>query len=255
MVLLSGYVNGIYHDSPLAIPPHPCHLLPMERLFAGPSHLTPQLLLRAYAMGIFPMAESRSARQVFWVDPQMRAILPMDGFHVPRRLAKTIRRNPFEIRCDSDFEQTMRWCGAPARKRRETWINDEIVRAYTQLHHLGYAHSVECWRDGRMVGGIYGVSLGAAFFGESMFSRATDASKVALVHLMARLRHGGFRLMDVQFVTSHLSQFGAVELPRATYLERLTEAITTDAEFYSELSPAAAAAALAGVLQSSTQTS
>ena len=227
----------------------------MERLFAGPSHLTPQLLLRAYAMGIFPMAESRNARSVFWVDPQMRGILPMDGFHVPRRLAKTIRRNPFEIRCDSAFERVMRWCGAPAKKRRETWINNEIIRAYTQLFNLGYAHSVECWLDGRMVGGIYGVSLGAAFFGESMFSRATDASKVALVHLMARLKYGGFTMMDVQFVTPHLSQFGAVELPRATYLEQLTEAVTTDAEFYSVFSPSEAAAALAGVLQSRTQTS
>ncbi len=227
----------------------------MERLFAGPSRLTPQLLLRAYAMGIFPMAESRNTRSVFWVDPQMRGILPMDAFHVPRRLARTIRRKPFEIRCDSAFERVMRECAAAAGKRRETWINDEIIRAYTELHNLGHAHSLECWRGGRMLGGIYGVSLGAAFFGESMFSRATDASKVALVHLMARLRYGGFRLMDAQFVTEHLSQFGAVELPRATYLERLADAVAADARFYSELSPSAAAAALAAILQSSTQTS
>ena len=227
----------------------------MERLFAGPSHLTPELLLRAYAMGIFPMAESREARSVIWVDPQMRCLLPMDGFHVPRSLARTVRRGRFDVSCDSDFEGVMRWCAAPARGRLETWINNEIIRAYTRLHHLGYAHSVDCRLDGRMVGAIYGVSLGAAFFGESMFSRVSDASKVALVHLMARLRFGGYTVMDVQFMTDHLSRFGAVEIPRATYLDRLTEAVTADATFYSDLSPAEVSEALAGVLQSSTQIS
>ena len=227
----------------------------MDRLFAEPSPLSPVLLLRAYACGIFPMAESRRHREVFWVDPEVRGIIPLDAFHVPRSLARTLRRGGFEIRSDSAFDHVIRGCAEPAPGRRETWINHEILMAYVRLYRLGFAHCVECWQEGRLVGGIYGVALGSAFFGESMFSRVTDASKVALVHLVARLRLGGYTLFDVQFVTDHLRRFGAVEMPRAEYMERLTGALTGEAAFYSDLAPSEVGAALAGVLQSSTQTS
>jgi leucyl/phenylalanyl-tRNA---protein transferase len=212
--------------------------------------LTPELLLEAYAAGIFPMAEGADDRELFWVDPVRRGVLPLDGFHVPRRLARTLRGGRFEIRCDSAFDAVMRSCAAASDDRPQTWINDEIVTLYTELFRRGAAHSVESWLDGELVGGLYGVHLGAVFFGESMFSRVTDASKVALVHLVARLRQGGFTLLDTQFVTEHLQRFGAIEIPRREYHSRLQAALARRAYFPSELAGDAVSS-----LQSSTPTS
>jgi leucyl/phenylalanyl-tRNA--protein transferase len=186
------------------------------------------MLLRAYAAGIFPMAESATNETLYWFDPDRRGILPLDGFHVPRRLRRTVRQGGFEVRTDSDFRAVISAC---ASARPTTWINQEIVRNYCLLHDLGYAHSIESWRDGRLVGGLYGVSIGGAFFGESMFSHATDASKIALVHLVARLRRGGFALLDTQFTTEHLDQFGVIEIPREDYRRRLAAAVRLDADF------------------------
>ncbi len=194
-------------------------------------YLSPEVLLRAYAAGIFPMAEGAADKGVFWVDPHMRGILPLDAFHVPRRLRRTLRKQPFEVRVNTAFERVIGECAAPAPGRRSTWISKLIREAYTRLHERGYAHSVECWKDGELVGGLYGVSLGAAFFGESMFSRVRDASKVALVHLVARLNAGGFRLLDTQFVTDHLRRFGAVEIPRYEYHLLLDSALRASADF------------------------
>lgn len=213
--------------------------------------LTPEILLRAYAVGLFPMAEHREDPTLYWIDPEKRGILPLDDFHIPRRLRRTVRSGRFEVRCDTAFEDVIRACAAPGPDRRDTWINDEIVRLYTDLHEMGRAHSVETWLDGLLVGGLYGVALGAAFFGESMFSRETDASKVALVHLVARLRKGDFRLLDTQFVTEHLSRFGAAEVPRAGYRQMLAAALDQQASFETELSQPE----LEAFLQSVTQTS
>ncbi len=217
--------------------------------------LTPDVLLRAYAAGIFPMAENRNDRTLFWVDPEFRGILPLDGVHVPRRLRRTVRRRPFEVTRDKAFRQVMENCAAPAPGRDETWINDDILRLYTALHERGHAHSVECWRNGELAGGLYGVVLKAAFFGESMFSKARDASKVALVHLVAGLRADGFTLLDTQFVTEHLSQFGNVEIPRHDYLSMLNRALRTDAVFDSRRSSDHSADEAEAFLQSITQTS
>ena len=191
----------------------------------SPVRLTPEILLRAYRVGIFPMAESADDPELFWVDPKRRGILPLDGFHLSRRLRRVVRQDRFEVRVDSDFAGTMAGCAEATEKRPNTWINAEIVRLYTALHARGFAHSVECWREGALVGGLYGVSLGGAFFGESMFSRVADASKVALVYLVALLRQSDFRLLDLQFVTPHLAQFGAIEIPRAQYRRLLTDAL------------------------------
>jgi leucyl/phenylalanyl-tRNA---protein transferase len=187
--------------------------------------LTPATLLQAYAAGIFPMAESAEDPELFWVDPTRRGVIPLDGFHVPRRLKRVLRRGGFAVRCDTAFAEVMRGCAEASETRPSTWINEEIVRLYTGLFERGAAHSVECWLEGELAGGLYGVSLGAAFFGESMFSRASEASKVALVHLVARLRLGGYRLLDTQFLTPHLAQFGATEIPRARYHRLLAEAL------------------------------
>jgi leucyl/phenylalanyl-tRNA---protein transferase len=195
------------------------------------AELTPELLLRAYAIGIFPMSEGADDPDLFWVDPERRGILPLEAFHVPRRLKKTIRRGTFEIRSDTDFEAVMRGCAEEHPDRPSTWINASILRLYRALHERGHAHSVEAWQEGGLVGGLYGVSLGGAFFGESMFSRAPDASKVALVHLVARLVAGGFKLLDTQFVTAHLAQFGAIEIPRAAYRRRLAAALRAEASY------------------------
>jgi leucyl/phenylalanyl-tRNA---protein transferase len=216
--------------------------------------LTPEILVRAYAAGIFPMADSADDPELFWVDPRRRGVLPLDAFHVPRRLCRVVRRQIFEIRCDSAFEDVIRGCAEASEKRPNTWINDEIVRLYAALFARGAAHSVECWRDGRLAGGLYGVSLGAAFFGESMFSHETDASKVALVHLVARLRLGGFRLLDTQFLTPHLARFGGIEISRSHYHRLLAEALTYRAVFSSALPEGAVADSLAA-LQSSRLTS
>ncbi|SEH34879.1 leucyl/phenylalanyl-tRNA--protein transferase [Magnetospirillum fulvum] len=193
--------------------------------------LTADLLLHAYAAGIFPMARSRTDPRLYWVDPELRGILPLDGFRVSHRLRRTLRRGEVEIRCDSAFEAVMRACGEATSDRPETWINDSIIRLFVDLHERGLAHSVEAWQGEALVGGLYGLALGGAFFGESMFSRRTDASKVALVHLVARLKAGGFRLLDTQFVTAHLSQFGAIEIPRQDYRRRLSDALHCPAQF------------------------
>jgi leucyl/phenylalanyl-tRNA--protein transferase len=192
----------------------------------GTPQLTPELLLRAYAGGLFPMAEGRDDPTLFWVSPERRGIIPLDGFHVSRRLARTVKSDRYRVTSDAAFADTMRAC---AETRAQTWINDEIFRLYTALHAEGHAHSVECWDGETMVGGLYGVSLGGAFFGESMFSTARDASKVALVHLVAQLKRCGYALLDTQFLTAHLAQFGAHEIPRAAYLARLEHALETPA--------------------------
>jgi leucyl/phenylalanyl-tRNA--protein transferase len=197
--------------------------------------LTPRQLLQAYAMGVFPMAQHRDDSRLYWVDPEERGILPLDTFHISHSLRKAVRKGGFEARCDTAFARVMELCAEPAPDRPETWINDEIFRLFNELHRMGHAHSVEVWRDGTLVGGLYGLALGGAFFGESMFSRATDASKVALVHLVARLIKGGFSLLDTQFVTEHLSRFGAVEIPREDYQRRLSAALRRKAVFYGDL--------------------
>ena len=199
------------------------------------TQLSAQLLLRAYSMGIFPMAESKDDATVLWVNPKIRGIIPLDNFHVSKSLKKTIRSQKFRITCDTEFERIMRCCATVSDTRDETWINDDIIQAYTELYEFGFAHSVEAWLDNELVGGLYGVSMGAAFFGESMFSRARDASKVALVQLVSRLHQGGYELLDTQFITDHLKQFGAIEIPALDYLERLEKAINLKAEFAAEL--------------------
>jgi leucyl/phenylalanyl-tRNA--protein transferase len=188
-------------------------------------------LLACYARGVFPMADAREDKRVFLIDPERRGVLPLERFHVPRRLARTIRQDRFQVRTDAAFGEVVRLCAAAGPGRLETWINQPIERLYNRLHQLGYAHSVECWADDVLVGGLYGVALQGAFFGESMFSRATDASKVALAHLVARLIAGGFVLLDAQFQTEHLAQFGAEEIPRREYHKRLERALKIRGEF------------------------
>lgn len=187
--------------------------------------VTPDLLLKAYAAGIFPMAENHTDPNLFWVSPEQRGILPLEDFHIPKRLKRTVRADTFRVTTDVCFADVMRACAAPAPGRTETWINDEILRLYTDLHEMGFAHSIECWQDGKLAGGLYGVALRGAFFGESMFHHITDASKVALVHLVARLKAGGFVLLDTQFITTHLAQFGTIEIPREAYLQALDHAL------------------------------
>ena len=195
----------------------------------GSPQLTPEILLRAYAEGLFPMAERRGDPTLYWVSPERRGIIPLDGFHVPRRLARTIRSGAFTVTADRAFRDVMKACAAPTPERPESWINDEILRLYTALHLGGHAHSIECWQDGKLAGGLYGVRLGSAFFGESMFSRRRDASKVALVHLVDGLKRGGFVLLDTQFITAHLARFGAIEIPRERYLLKLQDALNREA--------------------------
>jgi len=193
--------------------------------------VTPELLLRAYRAGLFPMAETRRGDRLYWLDPEQRGVLPLDGFHLPRRLLRTVLGRGFEVTADQDFSGIIAGCAAGAPGREDTWINTEIERLFNELHRLGHAHSVETRLDGQLVGGLYGVALGGVFFGESMFSRARDASKVALAHLVARLRLGGFELLDAQFVTTHLAQFGAVEIPRDEYKLRLARAVEVPARW------------------------
>jgi leucyl/phenylalanyl-tRNA---protein transferase len=217
------------------------------------SPLTSDQLLRAYALGVFPMARHRYDERLFWIDPEERGILPLDRFHVPRSLRKTLKRQVFTVHCDTAFEQVMRGCAEPTAERPETWINSQIMRLFVELHTVGMAHSVETWLDGELVGGLYGLSLGSAFFGESMFSRVADASKVALAHLVARMRKGGYTLLDTQFVTEHLAQFGAIEIRRRDYLKLLAAALDKRAIFYGDLGEGEALALLSS--QSSTQMS
>ncbi len=189
--------------------------------------LTPDVLLRAYSIGVFPMAESREASELFWVEPQQRGVFPLDGLVVSKSLAKTVRSDRFHIVADRDFAAVMRACA----ERESTWINDEILRLYCGLHDAGHAHSVEVYEDGALVGGLYGVSLRGAFFGESMFHRVRDASKAALVHLVARLRAGGYRLLDTQFLTEHLASLGAIGVTRDEFRLMLAESLRTSADF------------------------
>ncbi len=193
--------------------------------------ITPQVLLKAYACGIFPMAESADDPALYWIEPQQRGILQLDQVHVPRRLARTVRSSVYEVRVDTNFEGVISGCAAARPGRRTTWINSKIHTLYRELHRMGHCHTVETWQNGRLVGGLYGVALHGAFFGESMFSTARDASKVALVHLCARLIHGGFTLLDTQFVTDHLRQFGTLEIDRAEFHALLEKALTHQADF------------------------
>jgi leucyl/phenylalanyl-tRNA---protein transferase len=214
----------------------------------GLVEITPEVLLKAYACGIFPMAENADDPSLYWIEPEHRGLIPLDGFHIPRRLARTIRRDQFEVYIDRDFEATIDGCAEPQAGRSRTWINGRIRSLYCKLHEIGHCHSVETWRDGKLVGGLYGVRLGRAFFGESMFHRERDASKVALVHLVARLRAGGFTLLDTQFVTSHLSGFGAIEVSKRLYSRMLERALEDEADFFAlDNDPVSGAAALAAL--------
>jgi leucyl/phenylalanyl-tRNA--protein transferase len=195
-----------------------------------PPEITPDLVLQAYSIGLFPMAENAEKDHLFWVDPEARGIFPLDGLIVSRSLAKTVRSERFEIRIDSDFDAVIEGCATSSPERGQTWINGPIRRLYRALFERGDVHTVEAWSDGALAGGLYGVSLGAAFFGESMFHKSRDASKVALVHLVARLRRGGFRLLDTQFVTPHLESLGAVEVPRVKYKGLLEDAVSASAD-------------------------
>ena len=215
----------------------------------------PDELLRCYAAGVFPMAEGRDDPRIFLVEPDQRGVIPLDGFHIPARLRRTVRGDPFEIRVDTAFDAVVDACAAAAPGREETWINDPIRRLYGELNARGHAHSIECWRDERLVGGLYGVSLGGAFFGESMFSRTPDASKVALVHLVARLRRGGWRLLDAQFMTEHLGRFGAVEIAQPVYLRRLRAARAVQPDAAALFTPMSGAEAVVYALQPTTQAS
>lgn len=215
------------------------------------SAVTPELVLQAYAVGLFPMAETRDDDSLYWIDPKERGVLPLDAVHVSKSLRKVLRKGVFEVRIDTCFAEVLAFCRQQADNRPESWINDQIAELYNALHAMGRAHSVECWQDGALVGGLYGVSLGGAFFGESMFSRVRDASKVALIHLCARLKRGGYVLLDCQFITEHLKRFGAVEIPRAEYRERLAKALKVEGRFDYGFG----AADLEMFLQSITQTS
>ena len=213
--------------------------------------ITPDIVLKAYATGVFPMSDGRDDLKIFWVDPENRGILPLDNFHLPRRMHRIVRTDQFQIRTDTAFAEVMDACAAPASGRWTTWINHEIQELFLDLHERGFAHCVETWANDELAGGLYGIALGGAFFGESMFSRCNNASKVALVHLVGRLKLGGFILLDTQFITNHLIQFGAVEITRATYHSRLASALSVAADF--NLSGKSLTSAT--VLQSITQTS
>lgn len=216
--------------------------------------ITPEVLLKAYSVGIFPMAESADDPSLFWVEPERRGVIPLEKFHVPRRLARTVRSDRFAIHVDRNFDAVIEACAAPAPGRGKTWINERIHRLYRELFNRGHCHTVEAWREGRLAGGLYGVSLGRTFFGESMFHVERDASKVALVHLVARLKLGGYRLLDAQFLTDHLASFGAIEVGREKYARMLAHAVANgDGNFY--FFPPDAVIAGGVVLQSVTQTS
>ncbi|HEX5507989.1 MAG TPA: leucyl/phenylalanyl-tRNA--protein transferase [Pseudolabrys sp.] len=193
--------------------------------------ITPEVLLKAYACGIFPMAENAEDPTLYWIEPEQRGIIPLDRFHIPARLARTVRSTRFTVAVNCDFEAVIAGCAAPGRGRARTWINARIHTLYSRLHRRGYCHSVEVYDGDDLVGGLYGVSLGAVFFGESMFSRVRDASKIALVHLVARLNAGGYRLLDTQFVTDHLRTFGAIEVPRRRYHKLLEAALIGKGNF------------------------
>jgi leucyl/phenylalanyl-tRNA---protein transferase len=200
----------------------------MARHHSDMTTITPEILLRAYSAGLFPMAESADDPEVYWVQPKIRGIIPLDQFHVPRSLAKTMRRKPFDIQVNTAFSRVMEFCAESTEMRPTTWINPLILTLYGELHRMGYTHSVEAWDGEELVGGLYGVSLGSAFFGESMFSRRKDASKICLVHLVERLRERGFTLLDTQFITEHLKTFGAIDISRKDYEKLLEKAMQSD---------------------------
>lgn len=208
-------------------------------------------LLDCYARGVFPMAESRDDPRIFLLDPDERGILPLDDFHFSRSLRKTVRQDSYTVTVNSRFEDVVLGCAEPAEGREETWINDSILSLYFDLHDKGFAHSVECWQEGELAGGLYGVALGGAFFGESMFSRRRDASKVALIHLLARLLTGGYILLDTQFTTEHLESFGAVSIPRSAYRMKLHEALAVKADFFAMPQGRNGAYALQSITQTS----
>ena len=199
--------------------------------------LTPALALRAYSIGVFPMAERSDSDAIYWIDPRSRGVLPLDRFHVSKRLRRTVRQGALDVRVDSDFSAVLEGCAEPSsmKGREDTWINPPIAKVFQELHQMGHAHSVECWLEGELVGGLYGLAIGGAFFGESMFSRVTDASKVALVHLAARLVYGGFTLLDSQFPNPHLNQFGAEDIGRTEFRRRLDAALDRPAQWPNEL--------------------
>jgi leucyl/phenylalanyl-tRNA---protein transferase len=207
----------------------------MSRMPRQQMDITPELLLRAYRAGPFPMAETRAGYRLYWLDPELRGVLPLDHFHLPRRLARTVLSDRYRVTADAAFERVIAACAEAAPRRAETWINPTIERLFVSLHEMGHAHSVECWEGDELVGGLYGLAIGGVFFGESMFSRARDASKVALVHLVARLRLGGFTLLDTQLVTAHLTQFGTMEMPRVLYRRCLADAIDLPAVWGGEM--------------------
>ena len=215
----------------------------------------PDQLLDCYATGVFPMGEGRDDPRVFLVEPDQRGVIPLDGFRIPSRLRRTVRGDVFEVRVNTAFDAVVEACAAAAPGREDSWINAPIRRLYGELHARGCAHSVECWRDERLAGGLYGVTLGGAFFGESMFSRARDASKVALVHLVARLKRGGWRLLDAQFMTAHLGQFGAVETPQGAYLRLLKAARSITPDRNAMFDPMSGSEAVDYALQPTTQAS
>lgn len=209
--------------------------------------LTAELLLQAYRVGLFPMAEKRDSDELYWLDPEMRGVLPLETFHLSRRLRRTVLASSYVVTADQRFEAVIAACAASTSGREESWINPEIERLFTQLHRQGHGHSIECLHDGELVGGLYGVAIGGAFFGESMFSRARDASKIALVHLVVRLQLGGFTLLDTQFTTEHLAQFGAMEIPRAVYRHRLGLAVASQASWVAAPAADVLAGAIAGL--------
>jgi len=225
--------------------------LPFRLPGPGSKEFTVEDLIDCYAQGVFPMADAREDERIFLIDPERRGVIPLGGFHVPSRLARTVRADRFQVRIDTAFETVVEHCAASRPGRTETWINHPIQELYADLYRLGQAHSVETWLDGELVGGLYGVTLAGAFFGESMFSLERDASKVALVHLVGRLIVGNFRLLDAQFMTEHLAQFGAMDIPRAHYRNRLDQALAQVADFYRLPAYAAGEAVLQAIAQAS----
>jgi len=218
----------------------------MSRPIAAPHKLTPEILVRAYASGIFPMSEGRHDPDIFWVDPQLRGIIPVNGLHVSKSMKKVIRQGQLSVTCNTCFDAVIEACAHPRPAQQEesdhiddTWINDEIIRAYVDMHHLGLAHSVEVWDQNKLVGGLYGIHLKGAFMGESMFSRCSNASKIALIHLVGRLRIGGFSLLDTQFITPHLATMGGIEISSQDYQDRLERALNIEAQFTAAPSEAA----------------
>jgi leucyl/phenylalanyl-tRNA---protein transferase len=214
--------------------------------------MTPDIILKAYCLGLFPMAESRDDPHVHWIDPDWRGILPFENVHIPRSLRKTVRQRRFQVRCNTDFRSVIKACARTTPKRTDTWINTTIADLFTDLFEMGYAHSIESWDGADLVGGLYGVAIGGVFFGESMFSRANDASKVALVDLVVRLQKSGFELLDTQFTNAHLLRFGAIEIPRERYKRLLNKALAKPCQFFAG---ALSDAELESFLHSSTQTS